>query len=143
MDECYPVNQTFFDTFSSIDVENLNFNLYPRFNEVEILEADLEPVDVLYIPQRWWDDIRSLSPSISVNFWWINEDEFSKQLAEELSGSDSYGFDKKNSYIRVVLQNLMREYDKNGISGVSGRHVQKLIKFLHGISKPKNTRSLL
>ena len=87
---------------------------------------------MLYIPQRWWDDIRSLSPSISVNFWWINEDEFSKQLAEELSGSDCY--DDKNSYIRVVLQNLMREYDKNGISGVV-RHVQKLTSFARTVSQ--------
>jgi hypothetical protein len=43
---------------------------WPDFNKAEFEEGILGPGDCLYIPKGWWHYVRSLSPSISVSFWW-------------------------------------------------------------------------
>jgi [protein]-arginine 3-hydroxylase / protease len=56
---------------SAVDVENPDYSAYPDFAQVqEIQTAEIGPGDVLFIPQKWWHQVRSLSYSISVNTWW-------------------------------------------------------------------------
>ena len=43
---------------------------FPLFRGAEYVEAILEEGDSLYIPIGWWHYVRSLTVSISVNFWW-------------------------------------------------------------------------
>mmetsp|Transcript_3836 Transcript_3836/g.9847 ORF Transcript_3836/g.9847 Transcript_3836/m.9847 type:complete len:435 (-) Transcript_3836:264-1568(-) len=54
---------------SKVDPENPDFELYPLFNDAEYLDAVLGPGDMLFIPSKCWHYVRSLSTSISVNFW--------------------------------------------------------------------------
>lgn len=35
--------------------------------------ADLLPGDMIYIPAFWWHEVQTISPSLSVNFWWRPE----------------------------------------------------------------------
>ena len=55
-----------------VDVEQPDFNRFPRLRGVETLVAELEPGDAIYIPRRWWHHARTLAVSVSVNFWWAS-----------------------------------------------------------------------
>jgi cupin-like protein len=43
---------------------------FPEFAKAAYVEGILGPGDCLYLPKGWWHYVRSLSPSISVSFWW-------------------------------------------------------------------------
>jgi lysine-specific demethylase 8 len=55
---------------SSVDVENPNFELHPDFPPEPDMCCHLVRGDALFIPEGWWHAVKSLEPSISVNFWW-------------------------------------------------------------------------
>lgn len=57
------------NNISPVDVENPNFDAFPKFKNAEYVECILGPHDMLYIPHHWWHYVRSLTPSFSVNFW--------------------------------------------------------------------------
>lgn len=42
---------------------------FPLFSTAEYQETVLAPGDILYIPTGWWHYVESLSPSVSINFW--------------------------------------------------------------------------
>lgn len=44
---------------------------YPRFAEVAMHAVELSPGTALYIPPGWWHFTRAATPSISVNYWWV------------------------------------------------------------------------
>lgn len=54
---------------SAVDVENPDLDKFPEIAKAEGHNVLLLPGDVLFIPQRYWHYVRSLTPSISVNFW--------------------------------------------------------------------------
>ncbi|CAK0858569.1 unnamed protein product [Prorocentrum cordatum] len=54
---------------SSVDVEAPDLERFPAYAGARSVSAELEPGDALFIPRGWWHQIRALSPSISVNFW--------------------------------------------------------------------------
>ena len=60
------------DNTSAVNVEHPDYGQHPRFREVadQVLSAELQPGDILYIPKKWWHGVRSLDLSISVNVWW-------------------------------------------------------------------------
>ena len=58
------------DRQSQVDLYAPDLNRFPRFPEVQPLEAMLSPGDLLYIPQYWWHHIENLSDGcVSLNFW--------------------------------------------------------------------------
>jgi len=54
---------------SPVTVESPDFERYPDFCEATFTETVLGPGDMLFIPKGWWHYVRSLTPSMSVNFW--------------------------------------------------------------------------
>eukprot|EP00929_Paragymnodinium_shiwhaense_P107180 TRINITY_DN73247_c0_g1_i1.p1 TRINITY_DN73247_c0_g1~~TRINITY_DN73247_c0_g1_i1.p1 ORF type:complete len:544 (+),score=109.28 TRINITY_DN73247_c0_g1_i1:112-1743(+) len=56
-------------SFSQVRVERPDLEAHPLFAEAEYQETILGPGDMLYIPRYTWHYIRSLSTSLSVNFW--------------------------------------------------------------------------
>ena len=69
----YP--NSFFDSVPNgcrIDVEHPDYARFPRLRDAEMLVAELDPGDVVYIPRGWWHHVRTLDLSISVNFWWAS-----------------------------------------------------------------------
>lgn len=112
---CYPVNNTWYDTYSPIDIENPNFSLYPLFKKVSLYQVHIEPGDALFIPKQWWHDVRSLSNSISLNLWWITWGMFIQELIGEAlyysKGILSKNYKKrveKNSYVRRLIHSMSR-----------------------------------
>ena len=52
------------------DLERADVRRFPRLAEVRAYEVDVAPGELLFIPTFWWHQVRSLTSSISVNFWW-------------------------------------------------------------------------
>jgi [protein]-arginine 3-hydroxylase / protease len=64
-----------FDAFPNgcrVDIENPDFTRFPRLEGVEILVAELQTGDAIYIPRRWWHHVRTLDLTVSVNYWWAD-----------------------------------------------------------------------
>jgi Cupin-like domain len=61
---------TSFSHVGGVDVENPDFQRFPKFGEAEPLECELHPSDLLFLPAYYWHHVRSLDFAISVNFWW-------------------------------------------------------------------------
>lgn len=58
--------------YSRFDPEQPDYERFPLCREVQPLEVVLEPGDVLYLPSRWWHQVRSLEVSASFNFWFAD-----------------------------------------------------------------------
>jgi lysine-specific demethylase 8 len=58
--------------FSPVDLERPDLGRFPRARDAVGAVGQLEPGDVLFIPAGHWHHVRSLSPSVSLNFWWWN-----------------------------------------------------------------------
>jgi len=52
------------------DVERINLQRFPLAANAQYTEVLMLPGDCLFIPARVWHYVRSLTTSISVNFWW-------------------------------------------------------------------------
>jgi hypothetical protein len=55
---------------SRVDPEAPEFSKFPKFKNAEITEATIGPGEALFIPRTWWHAVRSLDPSISVNYFY-------------------------------------------------------------------------
>ena len=55
---------------SPVDVAAPDAARFPRFADAVYCEAVLGPGEALFIPARTWHYVRSLTVSMSVNFWW-------------------------------------------------------------------------
>ena len=54
---------------SAVDVQEPDLSQFPRFAEAEFEHVIMMQGDMLYIPARCWHFVKSLTTSISVNFW--------------------------------------------------------------------------
>ncbi len=52
------------------DLDAPDFERHPRFRDVEMDQAELEPGDGVYIPRGSWHHVRTVADSLSANFWW-------------------------------------------------------------------------
>jgi ribosomal protein L16 Arg81 hydroxylase len=69
----YP--NTLFDKFPNgcrSDIEQPDFDRFPKMRGVEPWIAELDPGDAIYIPRRWWHHVRTLAISMAVNYWWAS-----------------------------------------------------------------------
>ena len=57
------------NNISPINVEDPDLEQYPNFAKAVYTETLLAPGEMLFIPQGVWHYVRSLSASVSVNFW--------------------------------------------------------------------------
>lgn len=72
-DNLYPYEGMLNNT-TQVDAENLDFEKFPLVKNVRFYRVVLKEGEMLYIPRLWWHYVRSLTPSISVSFW-FNENE--------------------------------------------------------------------
>lgn len=62
--------------YSRADLERPDLERFPLLAQVQALQADIEPGDLLFIPVGWWHQVRSLDLSITIsftNFLWRND----------------------------------------------------------------------
>ena len=55
---------------SAVNVEHPDLEKHPNFVHAHYLECILCPGDMLFIPAKHWHYVRSLSPAVSLNFWY-------------------------------------------------------------------------
>lgn len=67
----YPLRSAL-PNFSRFDPEQPDYDRFPLSREVRPLEVILEPGDALYLPSRWWHQVRSLDVSVSFNYWFAD-----------------------------------------------------------------------
>lgn len=54
--------------YSEVDLENVDYERFPRMRNVDILCLDLAPGELLFIPVGWWHHVRALDFSMTVTF---------------------------------------------------------------------------
>lgn len=72
-EQIYPHEGHLLANTSKVDVENVNFELYPEFSQIKstlIHECLLNEGEMLYLPRGWWHFVKSLEVSFSLSFWW-------------------------------------------------------------------------
>lgn len=55
---------------SQVNIDAPNRSRFSRFRPEQAIEFVLAPGEMLFLPNGWWHQVRSLDPSISVNFFW-------------------------------------------------------------------------
>lgn len=68
-DHYYLYDSHLLNNTSQVDVERVDTARFPNFPS-DYQEAILGKGDLLYIPERHWHYVRSLSTSFSISFWW-------------------------------------------------------------------------
>lgn len=70
-DYLYPFDSEMLFNTSQLDLtKDLDLKRFPLAEKAKQFNVLLGPGDMLYIPYGWWHHVTSLSPSISVSFWW-------------------------------------------------------------------------
>ncbi len=54
--------------YSQVDLDNIDYDHYPRFRNVKIIEMVLQPGDLLFLPVGWWHYVRGLDVTITMTF---------------------------------------------------------------------------
>ncbi len=85
--------------YSRFDPEEPDYRCFPLSREVRPVEVVLGPGDALYLPTRWWHQVRSLEVSASFGFWWANGALAlvvrAAELTKRLRGLEIYGLRAK------------------------------------------------
>jgi hypothetical protein len=55
---------------SQVSLEAPDLTAFPRLSRAEGWYCDTREGDLLFLPSRTWHEVRSLGPSVTVNFWW-------------------------------------------------------------------------
>lgn len=54
--------------FSEVDIKDPDYEQYPLFKKIPIIEVTLEAGDAIFMPVGWWHAVKSLDISISMSF---------------------------------------------------------------------------
>lgn len=65
--------------YSGVDVDRVDFVKYPSLENVEYFNVTMEPGDCLFIPYKWYHQVRSYDRNIAVNVWWKHLPDFVPQ----------------------------------------------------------------
>lgn len=67
----YPRSDLLFRNTSQVDAQSPDLSRFPNFPaHGPYMHNILHPGEILFLPVKWWHYIRSLTPSLSVNYWW-------------------------------------------------------------------------
>ena len=85
--------------YSRFDPEKPDYDRFPLSRQVQPLEVILEPGDAIYLPSRWWHQVRSLDSSVSLNFWWaygaLSVAVRAAELIKRVRGLEIYGLEAR------------------------------------------------
>jgi len=54
--------------YSQVDVERVDYARFPHFRDVSVIEVEIGPGDLLFLPVGWWHHVRGLEISITMTF---------------------------------------------------------------------------
>ena len=56
--------------FSPVNAEVPDPVRFPRSVDARRAVVTLHAGEMLFLPSRWWHQVRSIEPSLNINFWW-------------------------------------------------------------------------
>ncbi len=56
-----------------VDVLDPEAKGYPGFEAVPYLQCWLRQGQMLFIPRKWWHFVQAASSSLSISYWWTDE----------------------------------------------------------------------
>jgi hypothetical protein len=54
--------------FSRVDLDRVDYEKYPQFRNVKVIDVTLRPGDLFFLPVGWWHYVRGLDVSITMTF---------------------------------------------------------------------------
>eukprot|EP01121_Diplochlamys_sp_Union-15-3_P000772 TRINITY_DN10645_c0_g1_i1.p1 TRINITY_DN10645_c0_g1~~TRINITY_DN10645_c0_g1_i1.p1 ORF type:complete len:174 (+),score=30.53 TRINITY_DN10645_c0_g1_i1:68-589(+) len=75
------------DRQCQVDIDDPDFEKFPNFKNAKGTVGIVGPSDVLYIPPYWFHHVLSVDASVSVNFWFIINNNPSEAVTFPLSPS--------------------------------------------------------
>ncbi len=63
-----PYLYNYVGVFSKVDCENPDYQKYPLFKNVKMIEVVLEPGEIIFVPVGWWHQVKALDVSIALSF---------------------------------------------------------------------------
>jgi ribosomal protein L16 Arg81 hydroxylase len=63
-----PLLYNYIGVFSNVDLECPDYEKYPLFRQVQVIETILEPGEIIFIPVGWWHQVKALEISLSLSF---------------------------------------------------------------------------
>lgn len=79
--------------YSGVDVDRVDLVKYPSLKDVEYFNVTMEPGDCLFIPYKWFHQVRSYDRNIAVNVWWTHKVNF---IPEDCNMEPNQTLDKFN-----------------------------------------------
>ncbi|XP_028404234.1 hypoxia-inducible factor 1-alpha inhibitor-like [Dendronephthya gigantea] len=109
------------DRQSQVDLDTPDYERFPKFRNVQSIEAILEPGDVLYVPTNWWHHVESNKNdfTVSLNFWF--EDHLSERITSKIAASAASGTQSTltptenmafRRHIETIVYNMTRSPEK-------------------------------
>ncbi|KAL5010674.1 hypothetical protein ScPMuIL_012979 [Solemya velum] len=74
--------------YSGVDVDNVDYTVYPGLAEIEYYHVNLSAGDCLFIPYKWIHQVRSYNSNIAVNIWWNHHSSLNLDLTSCTSECD-------------------------------------------------------
>lgn len=60
-----------YSNYLNVDIENIDYDKYPKMKDVEIMHFKLKKGDMLFIPYEWWHLVKSgLNRNLAVSYWY-------------------------------------------------------------------------
>ncbi|KXJ22797.1 lysine-specific demethylase 8 [Exaiptasia diaphana] len=80
--------------YSGVDVDKVDFTKYPGLRDVTYYNVTMETGDCLFIPYKWFHQVRSYDRNIAVNVWWKHVSNFVPSQCSQTKTKDFPTLDK-------------------------------------------------
>lgn len=110
--------------YSGVDVDRVDFEKYPGLIDVEYYNVTMQAGDCLFIPQRWFHQVRSYGRNIAVNLWWHHFPKFIPQYCDGMEPNQT--LEKFNF---TSLDELMESREHDMLN-----HLQSYLRKMNEIS---------
>jgi hypothetical protein len=54
--------------YSAVNLDKIDYNQFPLFRNVAVIDVEIGPGDLLFLPVGWWHHVRGLDTSITMTF---------------------------------------------------------------------------
>jgi len=54
--------------FSQVDLDHLDYDTFPHFRNIRVIDLVIGPGDLFFLPVGWWHYVRALDNSITMTF---------------------------------------------------------------------------
>jgi len=104
---------------AQVDIQLPDLSFWPEMKDIQCIEANLEPGDVLYLPPLWFHFVQAIDASISVNLWSVGreQDTFDSMIQLTVKTMDhSWPQPIKRGVAHYVVSQVLKNIGKDLVS---------------------------